>query len=306
MATKKEQELLTIDNNKNRPPASGCPTPKGKLLAIGGSENKGSGPKEGSNQENNLYFTELAILERFGKELRGENPLIAVLPTASSVPEESGNDYVKAFKKLGFTNVHMLDIQTRSAAELPENIQLLEQAAGVMFTGGDQLKLTSILGGTTFTEKLKERYTFDHFIIAGTSAGAAALSTPMIYSGKSEGGFMKGDVYITTGLEFMRDVAIDTHFISRGRISRMIQAIATNPQCIGIGLEEDTAILFTEGRYMEVLGSGVVIVVDGMDMTDTNIYNVEQGVPITVRGLKVHMLGKGEHYELPVYEQYHK
>jgi cyanophycinase len=104
----------------------------------------------------------------------------------------------------------------------------------------------------------------------------------------------------------MRDVAIDTHFISRGRISRMAQAIATNPQCIGIGLEEDTAILFTEGKYMEVLGSGLIVVVDGMHMEYTNIHEIEPGVPVSVKGLRVHMLGKGERYTLPTYDQQHR
>lgn len=282
-----------------------CPVPKGKLLAIGGKENKGDAPERGSNQENS-NFTEMEILERFCKELKGDNPLIAILPTASELPKEMANDYTEAFGKLGYNNLEVIYINSREEANRPEYIKIIEQAAGIMFTGGDQLKLTSILGGTSFMEILKDRYTYDNIIIAGTSAGAAALSTPMIYSGKSEGGFIKGDVYITTGLEFMRDVAIDTHFIKRGRISRMAQAIATNPQCIGIGLEEDTAILFTDGKNMEVLGSGLIIIVDGMHMSYTNIYQVQAGTPVSMRDLKIHMLGKGELYTLPTYDQQHK
>jgi len=155
-----------------------------------------------------------------------------------------------------------------------------------MFTGGDQLRLTSLLGGRCLIERLKIRYTHDDIIIAGTSAGAAALSTPMIYSSKTEGGFLKGDVYITTSLEFMHDVAIDTHFIARGRMYRMTQAILTNPQCIGIGLEEDTAILFSEGKEMEVVGSGLIIVVNGKDMVSTNIHEIAPGVPSRFGGSK--------------------
>ncbi len=290
-------------NNHSKP---SCPTPSGKLLAIGGKENKGNKPQEGSNQENNNNFADMEILERFCKELKGENPLIAIVPTASSEPEEMGKDYTVAFKKLGMSNLEVVFIMTREDANRPEACKMLEQAAGVMFTGGDQLKLTSVLGGTSCMEILKDRYTHEEIIIAGTSAGAAALSTPMIYSGKSDGGFIKGDVHITTGLEFMRDVAIDTHFISRGRISRMAQAIATNPQCIGIGLEEDTAILFTEGKEMEVLGSGLIIVVDGMGMSYTNISEVETGTPVSIRDLKIHLLGKGQRYTLPILDQQHK
>ncbi len=283
-----------------------CPTPRGKLLAIGGSESKAQSPKPESNQVNNSNFESQQVLKRFCQELRGEDPMVAVFPVASSIPEEMGQDYREVFKRLGINRVEIVDIRNRQDADDPRYLEIVERAAGFMFTGGDQLRLTSILGGTRLMERLKERYTDDPIIIAGTSAGAAALSTPMIYTGQSDGGFKKGDVYITTGLEFMRDVAIDTHFIARGRIWRMAQAIATNPQCIGIGLEEDTAILFSEGNHLEVVGSGLIVVVDGKGMTQTNISEVDPGVPITIRDLKVHMLGKGDRYTLPIQDQQHK
>lgn len=283
-----------------------CPTPRGKLLAIGGSESKELTPKPDSNQENNSNFESLQVLQRFCQELRGENPVVVVVPVASSIPEEMGQDYREVFNKLGIKQVEVFDIRTRKDADHPRYLEIIDRAAGFMFTGGDQLRLTSILGGTRLMERLKERYTDDEIIIAGTSAGAAALSTPMIYTGQSDGGFKKGDVYITTGLEFMRDVAIDTHFIARGRIWRMAQAIATNPQCIGIGLEEDTAILFSEGNQVEVVGSGLIVVVDGKGMTHTNVTDVNPGVPVTIRDLKVHMLGKGDRYTLPTQDQQHK
>jgi cyanophycinase len=283
-----------------------CPTPRGKLLAIGGSESKERSPKPDSNQENNSNFESLQILKRFCQELRGENPMVAIFPVASSIPEEMGQDYREVFRKLGIKRVEILDMRSRQDAADPRYLEILERAAGFLFTGGDQLRLTSILGGTRLMERLKERYTDDEIIIAGTSAGAAALSTPMIYTGQSDGGFKKGDVYITTGLEFMRDVAIDTHFIARGRIWRMAQAIATNPQCIGIGLEEDTAILFSEGNHLEVVGSGLIVVVDGKGMSHTNVTEVDPGVPVTIRDLRVHMLGKGDRYTLPTQDQQHK
>lgn len=280
------------------------PVPKGKLIAIGGSEDKGKNELN-EEQKRNINFEAEAILKRFIKELSGENPLVLVIPTASSVPELISDDYLKAFKMLDFENVQVMDIRNRADAKNPEYLELIEKAAGIMFTGGDQLRLTSIFGGTPTLELMKERFTYDNFVIAGTSAGAAALSTPMIYEGETQGGYIKGDVRITTGLEFLKNVAIDTHFIQRGRIVRMAQAIATNPGCIGIGLEEDTAIFVTEGRNIEVLGSGLITIVDGLDISSTNIYDISTGEPFSVCNLKVHLMSCGQRYVLPTYDQLH-
>lgn len=211
----------------------------------------------------------------------------------------------KVFSELGIKDVQVIDIRDRREAQQQENCDIIERAAGLMITGGDQLKLTAVLGGTSFLETIKRRYTFDEFIVAGTSAGAAAMSTPMIYEGQTAQGMFKGDVRITTGLEFLKNVAIDTHFIERGRIVRMAQCIATNPGCIGIGLEEDTAILVTEGRYIEVIGTGLVTIIDGMGVTRNNIYEIESGEPFSLCGLKVDLMANKETYTLPVFEQLH-
>jgi cyanophycinase len=279
------------------------PVPKGKLLSIGGKEDKG---EEKTEVQNNIRdFINLEILGRFVKELKGHDPMVAVLPTASSEPEQAAQDYREVFGKLDVKNIEIVDIRNRLDTRKPEFQEMIERAAGIMFTGGDQLRLTAILGGTRILQLMKERYTFDNIIVAGTSAGAAAMSTPMIYEGETQGGMIKGDVRIATGLEFLKDVAIDTHFISRGRIIRMSQAIATNPGCIGVGLEEDTAILVTEGRNVEILGNGLVTIVDGMDSTHTNIYEIGNGEPFTIKGLKIHLLGRGEQYQIPVQGQLH-
>lgn len=229
--------------------------------------------------------------------------MVAVLPTASGVPDESAKSYVDVFTRLGVKDVQVLNIQERNDAMKQEHCDIIRKAAGMIITGGDQLKLTAILGGTSFLETLKERYTYDNFVIAGTSAGAAALSTPMIYEGETAHGMLKGDVRITTGLEFMKNVAIDTHFIARGRIIRMAQCIATNPGCIGIGLEEDTAIVVTEGREIEVIGTGLITIVDGMKVTRNNIYDIGTGQPFSICGLTVHLMAEGQNYTLPVFEQ---
>ncbi|WP_299988938.1 cyanophycinase [uncultured Pontibacter sp.] len=282
-----------------------APVPKGRLLAIGGREDKGE--KELSEEQSkNVDFESDEILKYFVESLKGADPMIAVVPTASTVPDKIAQDYIKEFNKLGVKRVEVLDVRTRKDAFKEEYQDMVERAAGIMFTGGDQLRLTSILGGTPVLQLMKERYTYDEkFIVAGTSAGAAAMSTPMIYEGETQGGYIKGDVRITTGLEFLKNVAIDTHFIQRGRIIRVSQCIVTNPGCIGIGLEEDTAICVSNGIEIRVLGSGLVTVVDGLGITETNIYEINTGEPFSVRDLKVHLLSAGDTYILPTYDQLH-
>ncbi|MFD2512458.1 cyanophycinase [Pontibacter locisalis] len=281
-----------------------APIPKGRLLAIGGHESKGEGDKN-KEQERNKEFESEEILKFFVSKLSGEKPMVVVIPTASNIPEEMAKDYVKVLKELGVEKVEVLDIRNREEAKDPKNLKVVERASGFFFTGGNQLRLTSILGGTDMLQLMRERYTYEDILIAGTSAGAVALSTPMIYEVMTHGGFIKGDVRVTTGLEFMKDVAIDTHFIQRGRMVRMAQCIVTNPGCIGIGLEEDTAAYVTEGREMLVIGSGLMTVVDGMDLTSTDIYKIGTGDPFSVRGLKVHLLAKDETYSVPTYDQLH-
>jgi cyanophycinase len=130
-------------------------------------------------------------------------------------------------------------------------------------------------------------------------AGAAALSTPMIYQGRNDAGYRKDEIHITTGLQFLGDVAIDTHFVARGRIVRMAQIIATNPGCIGLGLEEDTAVLVTNGRELEVVGNGLVVVVDGHACRGNTIHEVQPGEVFSIRDLRVHLLASGQRYTLP-------
>lgn len=275
--------------------------PNGTLIAIGGRENKGEDPTEEESGNSNINFVKNEILERVVRELPGRDPLLVIIPTASSVPEEVGATYVKVFRKLKVKNVRVLDIRSREDACLEENLEIIRQAAGLLFTGGDQLRLTAIFGGTEIMRLIKERYFKEKLVIAGTSAGAAAMSTQMIFQGMSGGGFIKGTVSITAGLELLNDAAIDTHFISRGRIVRMAQMIATNPTFIGIGLEEDTGVVVRKGRELEVIGSGLVVLVDGRGSTSTNIYEVKEGVPVTIRDLKVHLLGKGDTYTIEIF-----
>lgn len=280
---------------------STCLPPKGVLVAIGGHEDKS--PRPGIEDEANSAPD--SILRRFVNEVKG-NKNILVIPIASQEPVEAAKDYVELFNSLGAGRVEVFDLQTREQAQQENALRQMEEADGFMFTGGDQLRLTALLGGTPWLKRLKERFTHEEIVIAGTSAGAAAMSTPMIYQGRDNQGMRKDEIHITTGLQFMHDVAIDTHFVARGRIIRMAQIIATNPCCIGLGLEEDTAVVVRDGRELEVIGNGVVTIVDGQECTDTNIHRIQAGEPITIRGLKMHILSCGERYTLPVQEELHR
>ncbi len=167
-----------------------------------------------------------------------------------------------------------------------------------MFTGGNQMRLSMIFGGTEFHEILKDRYENENFVIAGTSAGAMAMSNTMIYQGSSTGALLKGEVKITTGLAFIKDVIIDSHFVTRGRFGRLAQAVAGNPGCIGIGLGEDTGVLVKEGNKMEAIGSGLILIFDGHSIRHSNIADIEEGAPISIEHLIVHVMEKGNLYYL--------
>jgi cyanophycinase len=168
-----------------------------------------------------------------------------------------------------------------------------------MFSGGNQLRLTATFGGTGFLEKLLERYWNEpDFLVAGTSAGAMAMSNTMIYEGNATRAHLKGEVKITTGLGFIDDVIIDSHFEKRGRFGRLAQAVAANPSAIGIGLGEDTGMLITNGHRMEAIGSGLVMIIDGHDIRHSNIADIPDGCPISIENLKVHFCEKGNGYLL--------
>lgn len=276
-------------------------TPKGKLIIVGGAIDKGSFTESTYDKqvENNLNYFETRILKRIINESRlKEDSQIEIVTTASKIPQEVGAEYVKAFEYLGAKNVHILHIDKREQALSDENYDRVKKADVVMFTGGDQLRLTSILGGTPMHDLIIAKYQEEDFIYAGTSAGAAAASKSMIYQGSSSEALLKGEIKITSGLGLIDDVIIDTHFVQRGRIGRLFQAVVGNPKTLGIGLGEDTGLLITEGNIMEGLGSGLVILVDGRKIADTNLTQVELGKPISIKNLIVHVMGKRDLYDL--------
>lgn len=270
---------------------------KGKLLAIGGAEDKGTDLETGQIHRNNLNFFELGILRRIVEETGGPTARIEVVTTASMIPHEVGDNYLNAFGKIGCMDIGVMHIRTRADIANGEYLERLKRCNAVMFSGGNQLRLTTIFGGTEFLEILLKRYWEEKdFLLAGTSAGAMAMSNTMIYEGNATRAHLKGEVKITTGLGFVNDVIIDSHFEKRGRFGRLAQAIATNPSCIGVGLGEDTGMLITEGNKMEAIGSGLVIIIDGHDIRHNNIADIPDGNPISIENLKVHFCEKGNGY----------
>jgi cyanophycinase len=274
-------------------------TPNGKLIAIGGNEDKGQEPEGGHSTRIYTHrFIEEGILKRVVDEIGGASRRIAVITSASSIPEEVGQNYVAAFGRLGATDIDVLDIRERSDVK-PDMIKRLAKCDGVMMSGGNQLRLTTIFGGTAFLELMKRRYMEEAgFVIAGTSAGAMCMSSTMIYQGHSASGLIKGGVKMTTGAALIQDVIIDSHFVERGRFSRLTQAVAANPSAIGIGLGEDTGVVITGADMLETIGSGQVMIFDGHDTTYSDYADVEEGEPFSIEGMKVHIISKGHSYSV--------
>jgi len=273
--------------------------PKGKLIIIGGALDKGSFTENtfADQVEENLNFFEKGILKRIIDESKHQkNSRIEIVPTASKVPDIVGVEYARAFGYLGAENVGVLNIENREEALSLAALDRIAAADVIFFTGGDQLRLTSIFGGTLIHDLLLKKYLEEDFLYVGTSAGAACASKNMIYQGSSREALLKGEIKITSGLGFMDNVIIDTHFVQRGRIGRLFQAVVGNPKTLGIGLGEDTGLLIKNGVSMEALGSGLVIIVDGRQISDSNISDVALGDPISIKNLVVHVMSQGDVY----------
>ncbi len=274
---------------------------KGKLIIVGGAVDKGSFTEDNIDHTalNNLNFFETGILRRILTESKHkEDSKIEVVTTASKIPREIGPEYLKALDYLGAKNVDVLYIEKREQGSDQEFLARLKTADVVIFTGGDQLRLTSILGGTPFHDILLDKYHNEEFIYVGTSAGAAAASNNMIYQGSSGEALLKGEVKITSGLGLIDGVIIDTHFVQRGRIGRLFQSVVSNPRVLGIGLGEDTGLLIRNNNEMEAIGSGLVILVDGREIKDTNLTQIELGQPISISHLVTHVMSMYDTYDL--------
>jgi cyanophycinase len=275
---------------------------KGYLVAIGGAEDKGVGNLNNLNNASatkRLDFFEEGILKQIVKLIAHHpDPRIELITTASTMPDEVARMYEAAFEKLGVHNVGHLYIRHREEADSDELVNRTMKCQCIVFSGGDQLRLSTILGGTRLMAKIKKRYQNEAFVVAGTSAGAMAMSTTMIYEGSAAKAHLKGEVKFTNGFGFLADVIIDTHFEKRGRFNRLVQAVAVQPGVLGIGLAEDTGMIVHPGLRTEVIGSGIVTIVNGKNISSTNLGEINDGMPISVEHILVHILSKGEYYNL--------
>lgn len=273
-------------------------TIKGTLVPIGGAEDKGIDYKKGKTAGRFDFFEE-GILRRIVKlvEQYGE-PKIELVTTASSMPEEMERTYRTAFDKLGCSNIGHLFITHRDQVDTEANLNRIRDCNCIIFTGGDQLRLTSIVGGTELMGQIKSRYINEYIVVAGTSAGAMAMGGTMIYDGNATKAHLKGEIKFSTGFEFISNVIIDTHFEKRGRFNRLAQAVAIQPGVLGIGLAEDTGIIITGGHSLEVIGRGIVTIVNGKNISYTNLIDIPDRTPISVENIIVHILSHGEVYDI--------
>jgi len=254
---------------------------RGSLIIIGGKEEK-----EG----------EALILRAVAERSQGGKLVVATL--ASEEPAAMFKDYQRAFSALGVKHIEHLDIPSRQEVLRNPPMDVLEGATVVFFTGGGQLRITTQFGGTELCERIQEFYR-QGGTIAGTSAGASVMSDTMLVSGEGDASHRVGsNLLMAPGLGYLKDVIIDQHFAERGRIGRLLGAVAQNPRLLGIGLDENTAILVEQEKRFRVLGSGGAYVVDGRGMTCTNLTEEDDERTASIFNVKLHLLSQGDHFDL--------
>jgi cyanophycinase len=254
----------------------------GHLLVIGGAEDK---------------YNERRILKKFLELAGGDKAEVLIVPVSSDFPEFAADIYVQAFRRLGVANPRVLRATSRQDVFSIDADALLDGVTGVFITGGDQMRLVSILGGTQFAQKLRRLVAETNIVVAGTSAGAAGMSTSMIVRGESTPHPQKNSVRLSPGLGFLKNIIIDQHFTERGRISRLITAVSFNPYNLGIGIDENTAIILDNEGILEVFGAGTVTIVDGSQITYNEIAEVDEYQSFSVCGVQLHILGDGLIYD---------
>jgi cyanophycinase len=268
---------------------------KGKLVIIGGREDKGNQETmpEVDLQKKNALLPE-TILHRILTELSGPQSRIEIITAASEVQDEVGKIYQQAFGRIDSNNLGIVHLKNAEEANNPEILERLQHAEAVFFSGGDQTRLTHILNSTLAIRIIQERYRDEEkFLVAGTSAGAMCMSQLMIQGSSESHPLAKGNVELGTGLGFIQKMVIDTHFITRGRFYRLLEAIAAYPDHIGVGLGEDTAVLITGNSHMETIGSGLVVTFDGRKLTENNYSEIINGDLICLENLITTILPKG-------------
>ncbi len=265
---------------------------KGILIAIGGNEDKEL------NRNNRIDFLSKGILYHVLQEGKGKDSKVVVIPTASKIPEEVGENYIQAFAKLGCENVTVLNITRRNHASSKETLRHIAQADCIMFSGGNQSRIGIKIGGTEMHRILYDRFVNEPLVIAGTSAGAMAMAQEMIAGGSSSEALQKGALKMRKGLSLIPELIIDTHFVRRGRFGRLAEAMAMFPQLVGLGLAEDTGVIIKNCNDFTVIGSGMVIVMDPSNLTHNSYDRLKFGTPMSMSNLTIHILANGDKFTL--------
>lgn len=253
----------------------------GKLLIIGGNEDKSG---------------ECTILKEFVDMAGGRDSYIAVMTTATQLPDEVGQEYRNLFLDMGADLVDIVNIEERRGSFDDSLVRRFRDYSGVFFTGGDQLRLTSILGGSAIDKAIRSCYQ-QGGVIAGTSAGASVMSHTMIVGGDSSDTPKKSAITLAEGMGLLDKVIIDQHFAQRGRINRLLAVIAQNPNVIGVGIDEDTALIVENDGRGQVIGSQTVTVLDGRDILHSNISESSRMEPLALTNVLLHILPQGFGYD---------
>jgi cyanophycinase len=258
---------------------------KRQLLIIGGAEDK-----EG----------DCLILREFVRRAGGTKARIVIMTAATELPREVGENYIRVFERLGAEHVRIVDTETREDASSSTALKAIEEATGVFFTGGDQSRITGIIKDTELDAAIHRRFA-EGVIVGGTSAGAAVMPDVMIVEGDSETNPRINIVELGPGMGYLPGVVIDQHFSQRGRLGRLISALAQQPAILGFGIDENTAMAVTDDQF-EVIGEGVITVVDESELVHNNVDEILKDEPLAFCGAKLHILPHGYKFDLKTHK----
>ena len=270
-------------------------TPKGTLIAIGGNEQK---KFKKTDESFHSHFGEGFVLQDIINNSEVAKPRIEVITTASQIPNIVGEKYIKSFSRLGMENVGVLDIRERHQANESSTLDRISKSDIILFSGGNQSRISRIFIDTLAHQLICKRYHHEKFTIAGTSAGAVVMSDEMISGGRNGTIIRKNDLKMGKGLGLIPEIIFDSHFINRHRFGRLAEAVALHPDKLGVGLGEDTGVIIREGNILEIIGSGIVIIFDGSNLSYNQYDKLRNRIPISLANLTVHILATEDRYNM--------